>query len=57
MLSYPALTLVYCWALGLESIGAYQVAGLALSMSGALWLTAQVREARPLPAPAEAAPA
>lgn len=57
MLSYPALTMLYCALLGMEPIGAHQVAGLALSMSGALWLTAQVREAAPAPSPAEAAAA
>ncbi|MBI4424182.1 MAG: DMT family transporter [Elusimicrobia bacterium] len=46
MLSYPALTLLYCWLLGQEPIGWHQVAGLALSLSGALWLTSQVRESR-----------
>lgn len=56
MLSYPALTLVYCWALGIEAIGWHQLLGLTLSLSGALWLTSQVR--RPVPARAvEAAPA
>lgn len=54
MLSYPALTLVYCWLLGLEPIGAHQIAGLALSMAGALWLTHQMRA--PQTAPTVAAP-
>ncbi|MBI5201413.1 MAG: DMT family transporter [Elusimicrobia bacterium] len=49
MLSYPALTLVYCWFLGMEPVGLYQVAGLALSMSGALWLTLQMRSRAPDP--------
>ncbi|MBI4348062.1 MAG: DMT family transporter [Elusimicrobia bacterium] len=57
MLSYPALTLVYCWLLGLEPIGAHQVAGLALSMAGALWLTLQMRVVQPAPVAAAAAPA
>ena len=47
MLSYPALTLVYAWALGQEPVGATQLAGLALSMSGALWLTFQMRGGLP----------
>lgn len=55
MLSYPALTLVYCWVLGLEPIGLYQIAGLALSMTGALWLTLQMRERQPIPPPAAVA--
>lgn len=47
MLSYPALTLVYCWLLGQEGIGPAQVAGLALSMTGAIWLTLQMQAPRP----------
>ena len=57
MLSYPALTMVYCRLLGWEHIGPHQVAGMALSMTGALWLTSQIRRARPAAPAAEAAPA
>lgn len=51
MLSYPALTLVYCWALGIEAIGWHQLLGLTLSLSGAVWLTSQVRRPSPARAP------
>lgn len=37
MLSYPALTLVFSWALGLEQIHALQVAGLVCAFAGASW--------------------
>lgn len=54
MLSYPALTLLYSWALGLEAIGDYQIVGLTLSMTGALWLTYQMRPVLPAGEPAPA---
>ena len=47
MLSYPALTLVFAWLLGRESIRAVQVIGLATTFAGAAWtarLTAGTRE-------------
>jgi drug/metabolite transporter (DMT)-like permease len=37
MLSYPALTLVFAWLLGRESIRAVQVLGLATTFAGAAW--------------------
>jgi drug/metabolite transporter (DMT)-like permease len=37
LLSYPALTLALSWALGRESVRSVQVAGLALTLAGALW--------------------
>jgi drug/metabolite transporter (DMT)-like permease len=37
LLSYPALTLVFSWALGRELIRAVQLAGLACTFAGALW--------------------
>ncbi|MFI5347817.1 MAG: DMT family transporter [Elusimicrobiota bacterium] len=37
LLSYPALTLVFSWGMGRETIHAVQIAGLACSMAGALW--------------------
>ncbi len=39
MLSYPALTLVFAWALGRETIAWAQVAGLACTFAGAAWTT------------------
>lgn len=58
MLSYPALTLVYCAVLGIEPIGWHQVAGLLLSLGGAVWITYQMRGPTPAkeaaPAPASA---
>ena len=56
MLSYPALTLVFSWALGRDVIEGVQVIGLACSFAGAVWtarLTGEVRqhaaEAHPVP--------
>lgn len=37
MLSYPAVTLVFAWLLGRESITAVQVLGLATTFAGAAW--------------------
>lgn len=45
LLSYPALTLVLTWTLGRERVVAVQVAGLACTMTGALW-TARLSLAR-----------
>ena len=46
MLSYPALTLIFSWAMGHETIGIAQLAGLALSMSGAYWISMLVVKAK-----------
>jgi drug/metabolite transporter (DMT)-like permease len=45
LLSYPALTLVFSWALGREDVGLVQVAGLTVTLAGALW-TARLALAR-----------
>lgn len=58
MLSYPALTLVFSWMLGRETIHGVQVAGLFCSFAGAVWtarLTAEAREHAAVPAAAEPA--
>ena len=39
LLSYPALTLVFSWALGKETIAPLQVAGLLVTMTGAYWIS------------------
>lgn len=39
LLSYPALTLVFSWALGKETIAPLQVAGLVVTMTGAYWIS------------------
>lgn len=39
LLSYPALTLLFSWMLGREAIGPEQLAGLALTFSGACWVS------------------
>lgn len=39
MLSYPALTALFSWGLGQEKLGALQLSGLALTLSGAYWVT------------------
>lgn len=60
MLSYPALTLLFSWAAGHESIHGLQVAGLLVTMAGALWTSRLVMAAQrariepPLPAKAAA---
>ncbi|OGS39490.1 MAG: hypothetical protein A2506_02730 [Elusimicrobia bacterium RIFOXYD12_FULL_66_9] len=46
MLSYPALTVVFSWLLGREHIGATQLAGLVVTMSGAMWTSSLVLEAQ-----------
>ena len=56
MLSYPALTLTFSWALGRERISPIQVAGLAITMLGAYWMSHLVLEAQhhdPKPLPPE----
>lgn len=46
MLSYPALTLVFSWALGRDAIHGIQIAGLACSFTGAVWTARLTQEAR-----------
>jgi drug/metabolite transporter (DMT)-like permease len=57
MLSYPALTLVFSWALGRDVIQGAQVAGLACSFAGAVWTAKLTREAGKAALPAAAPPA
>lgn len=54
LLSYPALTLLFSWALGREDVGWAQVAGLACTFAGALWTARLSLERRRV---LEAAPA
>jgi len=56
LLSYPALTLLFSWALGREDAGWAQVAGLSCTFAGALW-TARLSLERRREIEAEAAPA
>ncbi|WP_424246145.1 drug/metabolite transporter (DMT)-like permease [Elusimicrobium posterum] len=44
ILSFPVLTLLVSAALGIEKIHLYQTAGLALALSGALWVTLLVKK-------------
>ena len=46
MLSYPALTVLFSWALGREKIQAVQLAGLLLTMGGATWVSLLVIKSR-----------
>ena len=46
MLSYPALTVLFSWALGAEAIHGVQIAGLALTLGGALWTSRLVLQAQ-----------
>ena len=46
MLSYPALTLVFSWALGRDVIQGVQIVGLACSFTGAVWTARLTKEAR-----------
>lgn len=46
MLSYPALTLVFSWALGRDAIAGVQLLGLACSFSGAVWTARLTQETR-----------
>lgn len=46
MLSYPALTLVFSWALGRDAIQGVQILGLACSFTGAVWTAQLTREVR-----------
>jgi drug/metabolite transporter (DMT)-like permease len=45
MLSYPILTMVFSWLLGRDTIGMMQLAGLALSLAGAYWMSLLVLNA------------
>ena len=46
MLSYPALTLVFSWALGRDAIQGAQLLGLACSFAGAVWTARLTQGAR-----------
>lgn len=46
MLSYPALTVLFSWALGRERIYPVQLAGLAITLGGAYWVSRLVLEAQ-----------
>lgn len=46
MLSYPALTVIFSWALGHETIAPVQVAGLALTLTGAYSVSRLVLKAQ-----------
>lgn len=46
MLSYPALTLLFSWALGHENVHGLQIAGLLVTMVGATWTSRLVLEAQ-----------
>jgi len=46
MLSYPALTLVFSWALGRDVIEGVQIIGLACSFAGAVWTARLTQEAK-----------
>ncbi len=46
MLSYPALTLVFSWALGRDAIQGAQLLGLACSFLGAVWTARLTQSAR-----------
>ncbi|MEK7390254.1 MAG: DMT family transporter [Elusimicrobiota bacterium] len=46
MLSYPALTLVFSWALGREQIHRAQIVGLLCSLTGAVWTARLTQSAR-----------
>jgi len=56
MLSYPALTLVFSWALGRDAIEGVQLIGLACSFAGAVWTARIMQEARAHAAQALTAP-
>lgn len=46
LLSYPALTVLFSWLLGREAISAVQVAGLVITLTGALWVSRLVLQAQ-----------
>ncbi len=39
LLSYPALTMLFSWLLGRESVAALQVLGLSVTLAGAFWIS------------------
>lgn len=52
LLSYPALTVLFSWALGREPIAGVQLAGLAITLGGAYWVSRLVLAAQgAVPAP------
>ena len=53
LLSYPALTMLFSWALGRERIHPVQVAGLAVTLGGAYWLSRIAMGPGPSPPQAE----
>lgn len=52
LLSYPALTVVFSWLLGRDKASAIQLVGLAVTMTGAMWVSRLVLKAQPRRAPA-----
>jgi drug/metabolite transporter (DMT)-like permease len=52
MLSYPAFTVLFSWALGREQIHAVQLIGLTITLAGAYWVSMQVLAAQKGEAPA-----
>jgi drug/metabolite transporter (DMT)-like permease len=46
MLSYPALTVLFSWALGREPIDAVQIVGLVVTLAGAYWMSMLVLKAQ-----------
>ncbi len=46
MLSYPALTVLFSWLLGRETIGLIQVLGLLITFAGAYWTSLLVLKAQ-----------
>src|SRR5262249_43708399 len=46
MLSYPALTVLFSWLLGRESIHGFQLVGLVVTFSGAFWISRLVLQAQ-----------
>ncbi len=49
LLSYPALTVVFSWALGRESLSAVQLVGLVVTLTGASWVSRLVIRGQPAP--------
>jgi len=47
MLSYPALTLLFAWEFGRETVHAAQLVGLGLTLSGAYWISLLVLRSHP----------
>ena len=46
ILAYPALTVLFSWALGQETIQPVQLLGLVVTLSGALWMSKLVLAAQ-----------